>query len=93
MTKFMQSSEKEKLDPTKDWVVYSELRKKVEDLIISFLEEEYGAAATQQIIETATYRSGKSQSEMFSDYETFVRTIGDVFGKDGQNTILDKIPA
>ncbi len=89
----MKNFEKEKPDPIKNWVVYSELRKKVEDLVISFLEDEFGVVHAQQILKTATSRSGKSQSEIFSDYETFVRTIGDVFGKHGQNIILDKIPA
>ncbi len=93
MGEIMQNFEKEKPDTTKDCVVYSELRKRVEDLIMSFLEDQFGAAHTQQIIKTATSVSGKSQSEMFSDYETFVSTIEDVFGKHGQNAILNKILA
>ena len=91
MTEITQNSEKEKPEPIKDWVVHSELRKRVENLIISSLEDQFGAVHTQQIIKTAISRSGQPQSEMFSDYETFARTIKDVFGKEGQNSILDKI--
>ena len=93
MSKIMQNFEKEKPDITNDWVVYSELRKRVEELTISTLEDQLGVGPTRQIIKTATTMSGQSQYEMFSDYENFVRTIEDVFGEQGQKTILSKIPA
>ena len=90
MNEFMQNFEKEKSGTTKDWIVYSELRQRVEDLIISSIEEKYGGPHTLQIIKTATSKSGQSQSEMFSDYENFARTIKDVFGKEGQVDILKR---
>ena len=86
----MQNFEKETRDTTKDWVVYSQLRQRVEDLIISSLRNEFGRPYTRQIIETATSWSGQSRSEMFSDYENFARTIKDVFGKQGQKAILKR---
>ncbi len=90
MNEFMNNFENEKSDTTKDWIVYSELRQRVRDLIKSSLEETFGGAHTLDIIKTATSKSGLSQSEMFSDYETFVMTIEDVFGTYGKNTILRK---
>ncbi len=90
MNEFMQNFEKEKSGTTKDWVVYSELRQRVEDLILSSLRDKFGSPYTRQIIETATSWSGQSRSEMFSDYENFARTIKDVFGKQGQKAILKR---
>ena len=90
MNEFIQNFENEKSDTTKDWIVYSELRQRVEDLIISSLRDTFGRPYTRQIIETATSWSGQSRSEMFSDYETFVSTIKDVFGKQGQKAILKR---
>jgi len=93
MSKIMQNFEKETRDTTKDWVVYSQLRQRVEDLVIGALEDELGVAAVRQIIKTALSQSGQSQYEMFSDYDNFVRTIENVFGEQGQKTVLRKIPA
>ncbi len=90
MNEFIQNFENEKSDTAKDWIVYSELRQRVEDLILSSLRDKFGSPYTRQIIETATTCSGQSRSEMFSDYETFVRTIKDVFGKQGQKAILKR---
>ncbi len=93
MREIMQNFKKETRDTTKDWVVYSQLRQRVEDLVIGALEDELGVAAVRQIIKTASSQSGQSQYEMFSDYDNFVRTIENVFGEQGQKTILSKIPA
>ena len=93
MREIMQNFEKETRDTTKDWVVYSQLRQRVQDLVIGALEDELGVAAVRQIIKTASSQSGQSQYEMFSDYDNFVRTIENVFGEQGQKTILSKIPA
>jgi len=84
----MQNFEKEKQDTTKDWIVYSQLRQRVKDLIASSLEDTFGGAYTLQIIRAATSKTGLSPSEMFSDYETFVMSIEDVFGTVAKNTIL-----
>ncbi len=84
----MNNFENEKSDTEKDWIVYSELRQRQEDLIINFLRDKFGRPYTAQIIETATSWTGQSKSEMFSDYENFARTIKDVFGKQGQKAIL-----
>jgi len=86
----MQDSEKEKLDTIEDWIAYSELSQRIKDLIKSSLRDTFGDAHTLDIIKTATSKSGLSPSEMFSDYETFARTIEDVFGIYGKNTILRK---
>ena len=90
MNEFMNNFEKEKPDITKDWIVYSELRQRVTDLIKSSLEDTFGGTHTLDIIKTATSKSGLSPSEMFSDYETFVMTIEDVFGNYGRNAILKR---
>ena len=84
----MQNSENEKSDTEKDWIVYSKLRQRQEDLIINFLRDRFGRPYTRQIIETATSKSDQSLTEMFSDYENFVRTIKNVFGKQGQKEIF-----
>ena len=86
----MQDSEKENLDTIEDWIAYSELSQRIKDLIKSSLKDTFGDAHTLQIIKTATSKSGQSQSEMFSDYETFARTIEDVFGNYGKNAILKR---
>ncbi len=88
MNEFMNNFENEKSDTTKDWIVYSELSQRIKDLIKSSLEDTFGGAHTLDIIKTATFKSGLSQSEMFSDYETFVMSIEDVFGTDVKNSIL-----
>ena len=84
----MQNSENEKPATTEDWIVYSELRQRVKDLISSSLVDTFGGAYTLQIIRAAMSKSGLSQSELFSDYETFVMSIEDVFGTDVKNSIL-----
>ena len=86
----MQDSEKENLDTIEDWIAYSELNQRIKDLIKSSLKDTFGNVHTLQIIKTATSESGQSQSEMFSDYETFARTIEDVFGNHGKNAILKR---
>jgi len=84
----MQNSENEKPATTEDWIVYSELRQRVKDLISSSLVDTFGGAYTLQIIRAAMSKTGRSQSELFSDYETFVMSIEDVFGTDVKNSIL-----
>jgi len=72
-----------------DWVVYSQLQKNVEKLIINSLVAQFGASATQSIIQTGAHRSGQSKSSIFSDFDNFVSTIKDVFGEKGHGIILD----
>jgi len=86
----MQDSEKENLDTIEDWIAYSELNQRIKDLIKSSLKDTFGDVHTLQIIKTAISKSGKSQAEIFSDYETFARTIEEVFGSHGKNAILKR---
>ena len=72
-----------------DWVIYPELQKKVEKLIINSLATQFGASATQSIIQTSAHWSGQTKSGMFSDFDNFVRTIQDVFGEKGHRIIMD----
>jgi len=72
-----------------DWVIYPELQKKVEKLIINSLVAQFGASATQSIIQTGAHRSGQTKSGIFSDFNNFVSTIQEVFGERGHRIILD----
>ncbi len=74
-----------------DWIIYPELQKKVEKLIINSLVAQFGAPATQSIIQTGAHRSGQSKSGIFSDFDNFVRTIQEVFGERGHRIILDSL--
>ncbi len=75
----------------KDWIVYPELQKKVEKLIINSLVAQFGASATQSIIQTGAHWSGQTKSDIFSDFDNFVRTIEEVFGERGQRIIIDSL--
>ena len=70
-------------------LIYPELQKKVEKLIINSLVAQFGASATQSIIQTGAHWSGQTKSDIFSDFDNFVRTIEDVFGERGHRIILD----
>ncbi len=72
-----------------DWIIYPELQKKVEKLIINSLVAQFGASATRSIIQTGAHRSGQTKSGIFSDFDNFVSTIQDVFGERGHRIILD----
>jgi len=72
---------KDEPETNEDWVIYPELQKKVEKLIMNSLVAQFGASATRSIIQTAAHRSGQSKSGIFSDFDNFVSTIQDVFGK------------
>ncbi len=72
-----------------DWIIYSKLQKKVKKLIINSLVAQFGASATQSIIQTGAYWSGQTKSDIFSDFDNFVRTIEEVFGERGHRIIVD----
>ncbi len=74
-----------------DWIIYPELQKKVEKLIINSLLTQFGASATQSIIQTGAHWSGQTTSDIFSDFDNFVRTIEEVFGERGHRIILDSL--
>jgi len=74
-----------------DWIIYPELQKKVEKLIINSLVTQFGASATQSIIQTGARWSGQTKSGIFSDFDNFVRTIGEVFGEKGQRIIVNSL--
>jgi len=74
-----------------DWIIYPQLQKKVEKLIINSLRAQFGASATQSIIQTSAHWSGQTKSEIFSDFDNFVRTIEEVFGEKGHRIILDSL--
>jgi len=74
-----------------DWIIYSKLQKKVKKLIINSLVAQFGASATQSIIQTGAYWSGQTKSDIFSDFDNFVHTIKDVFGERGQRIIVDSL--
>jgi len=74
-----------------DWIIYPELQKKVKRLIINSLVTQFGASATQSIIQTGAHWSGQTKSDIFSDFDNFVRTIKEVFGERGQRIILDSL--
>ena len=72
-----------------DWIIYPELQKKVKNLIINSLAAQFGASATQSIIQTCAHWSGQTKSGIFSDFDNFVRTIDEVFGEKGQRIIIN----
>jgi len=74
-----------------DWVIFSQLQKKVKKLIINSLVTQFGASATQSIIQTGAYWSGQTTSGIFSDFDNFVRSIQEVFGERGHRIILDSL--
>lgn len=80
---------KGKPETDEDWIIYPELQKKVEKLIINSLVTQFGASATQSIIQTGAHWSGQTKSDIFSDFDNFVHTIEEVFGERGHRIILD----
>ncbi len=74
-----------------DSVIHPELQKKVEKLIINSLVAQFGASATQSIIQTGAHWSNQTTSDIFSDFGNFVRTIQEVFGERGHRIILDSL--
>jgi len=82
---------KDEPETDEDWVIFSQLQKKVEKLIINSLVTQFGASATQSIIQTGAHWSGQTTSGIFSDFDNFVRTIQEVFGERGHRIILDSL--
>ncbi len=80
---------KDKHETDEDWIIYPELQKKVEKLIINSLVAQFGASATQSIIQTGAHWSGQTKSGIFSDFDNFVQTIEEVFGERGHRIIVD----
>jgi len=82
---------KDEPETNEDWIIYPELQKKVEKLIINSLVTQFGASATRSIIQTGAHWSGQTKSGIFSDFDNFVRTIQEVFGERGHRIILDSL--
>jgi len=61
-------------------------------LILEALENEFGFTATQSILTFTCRTTGKSKAELLSSFETFSKTIKQVYGDAGEKHILDKLP-
>jgi len=91
MSLTLRESREDKTVTDEDWIIYPQLQKKVEKLIINSLVAQFGAFATQSIIQTVADRSDQTKSDIFSDFDNFARTIKQVFGERGQRIIVDSL--
>ncbi len=82
---------KDEPETDEDWIIYPQLQKKVEKLIINSLVTQFGASATKSIIQTGAHWSGQTKSDIFSNFDNFVRTIQEVFGERGHRIIVDSL--
>jgi len=63
-----------------------------DSLILKNMGHVYGAVAARAIINRVSRYAGKSRSEILSNYETFSKTIIQVYGEVEGRKFLDKIP-